>query len=523
MRWCGDVAEPTAPTAGRQPSAAVTAALLAVAVVLTAGLTTFALRGHHVSTKHVAAAVGLPLFVGAVFVLVVARRRLLRVRLRVPLVFVVLLVPALAVLGPFAAVPHLRNLFALRVALAVAGVGGLLWLILARPRWRFEAATYVFLFGAWCCWLVITLAWAPYPNVGPKYLLLFATLGAVAVAAASAGVSRRRLRFVLFTLAGVYGLSLLVGLAEIAVRRHLPTASPKYAHHPTPAGFFYNTNDFATYLALCWPFALLLPYFYRRTRTVVLAAAAVLATVLVILSTGSRTSLLALGLEAVIVAVLLTLRAGRRARLAVAVLLGVALIGVGLLLSGHGGRYGKAFKITQVVSQIHSRSGSGGVRSELQIAGLHAASTRWFLGDGPGNAEPVVGHQNPSFTILNLHDWYLEVFVDGGLPGLALFLTIYLLLFVSMVRVARYAQGTDLRYLGAAMAIALAGFTVAIVGPSTPIKFPPMAIVFGLALAILIRARRHDREVAAGREAPGGDLPATGDSRGSDGFARLPG
>ena len=38
-----------------------------------------------------------------------------------------------------------------------------------------------------------------------------------------------------------------------------------------------------------------------------------------------------------------------------------------------------------------------------------------------------------------------------------------------------------------------------------------MAIVFGLALAILIRARRHDREVAAGREAPGGDLraPAT--------------
>ena len=502
------MAEPTTPTAGRQPSAAVTAALLAAAVVLTAGLTDFALRGHHLSTKHLVAAVGLPLFVGAIVLLVVARRRLLRVRLRVPLAVVVLLLPALAVLGPVAAVPHLRNLFALRVALALAGVGGLLWLILARPRWRFEAATYVFLFGAWFCWLVITLAWAPYPNVGPKYLFLFATLGAVAVAAASAGVSRRRLRFVLLTLAGVYGLSLLIGLAEIAVHRHLPTASPHYAHHPTPAAFCYNPNDFATYLTLCWPFALLLPYFYRSARTIALSAAAVLATLLVILSTGSRASLLALGLEVVIVAALLTLRAGRRARIAVGLLLVVALLGAGLLLTGHGGRYGKSFKITQVMSQIHSGSGSGGVRSELQIAGLRAASVRWFLGDGPGNAEPVVGQQNPSFTILNLHDWYLEVFVDGGLPALLAFLTIYLMLVVSMVRVARYAQGTDLRYLGAAMAIALAGFTVAIIGPSTPIKFPPMAIVFGLALAIVIRARRHDREVAASRDTPGGGLPA---------------
>ena len=73
------------------------------------------------------------------------------------------------------------------------------------------------------------------------------------------------------------------------------------------------------------------------------------------------------------------------------------------------------------------------------------------------------------------------MFVDGGLPGLLLFLTIYLLLLVSMVRVARYARDALLRYLGSAMAIALAGFCVAIVGPSTAIKFPPMAILFGLA------------------------------------------
>jgi teichuronic acid biosynthesis protein TuaE len=142
------------------------------------------------------------------------------------------------------------------------------------------------------------------------------------------------------------------------------------------------------------------------------------------------------------------------------------------------------------------------VRSELQVAGLRAAASRWFLGVGPGNAEVVVIRQNPQFTVFNLHDWWLEVLVDGGLPGLLFFVTIYLLLLAQMVRVARYAGDALLRYLGAATAIALVGFSVAIVGPSTAIKFPPMAILFGLGIAVLIRARREDREPAGGLPEP---------------------
>ena len=131
-----------------------------------------------------------------------------------------------------------------------------------------------------------------------------------------------------------------------------------------------------------------------------------------------------------------------------------------------------------------------------------AAAARWFLGVGPGNAEVVVIRQNPQFTVFNLHDWWLEVLVDGGLPGLLFFVTIYLLLLAQMVRVARYAGDALLRYLGAATAIALVGFSVAIVGPSTAIKFPPMAILFGLGIAVLVRARREDREPAGGLPEP---------------------
>jgi teichuronic acid biosynthesis protein TuaE len=494
------VAEPAAAGIRRAPSTATTATLL-VAAAATVGLTAFALHGK-ASHVHLAIALGLPLLAGVAMFLVLTRERLARLPMSRLLVVAIVALPALAVLGPAFALPHFRALFAFRVALGLIGLVGMLWLILARRRWHFEATTYALLFGAWCCWLVISLSWAPDPVAGLRYLLLFASLGAVAAATASAGVSRRRLIYLVLSLAVVYGLSVVVGTAEWRLRIHLPTASAFYTGRRTPAAFFLNANDFATYLALCWPFVLLLPSLRRRAAVVAFTAVVLLATVAVLLFTGSRTSLLALGVETAVAAVVIAATSGRRTRLAVAGLTVVALLGAGFLLAGRGGTIGQSFSLPQLAGQVQSGSGSGGVRSELQVAGLRAAASRWFLGVGPGNAEVVVIRQNPQFTVFNLHDWWLEVLVDGGLPGLLFFVTIYLLLLAQMVRVARYAGDALLRYLGAATAIALVGFSVAIVGPSTAIKFPPMAILFGLGIAVLVRARREDREPAGGLPEP---------------------
>ena len=494
------MAEPAAAGIRRAPSTATTATLL-VAAAATVGLTAFALHGK-ASHVHLAIALGLPLLAGVAIFLLLTRERLARLPMSRLLVVAIVALPALAVLGPAFALPHFRALFAFRVALGLIGLVGMLWLILARRRWHFEATTYALLFGAWCCWLVISLSWAPDPVAGLRYLLLFASLGAVAAATASAGVSRRRLIYLVLSLAVVYGLSVVVGTAEWRLRIHLPTASAFYTGRRTPAAFFLNANDFATYLALCWPFVLLLPSLRRRAAVVALTAVVLLATVAVLLFTGSRTSLLALGVETAVAAVVIAATSGRRTRLAVAGLTVVALLGAGFLLAGRGGTIGNSFSLPQLAGQVQSGSGSGGVRSELQVAGLRAAASRWFLGVGPGNAEVVVIRQNPQFTVFNLHDWWLEVLVDGGLPGLLFFVTIYLLLLAQMVRVARYAGDALLRYLGAATAIALVGFSVAIVGPSTAIKFPPMAILFGLGIAVLIRARREDREPAGGLPEP---------------------
>jgi teichuronic acid biosynthesis protein TuaE len=483
-----------------------TATLLVGGAVVTAGLTAYALHGHD-SLRHFAMALGLPLVAGIALALVLARNRLARWPMGRLLAAAVIALPALAVLGPALALPGFRQLFAFRVVAALVGLSGLLWLILVRRHWRLEAAIYVLLFGAWVCWLTVTLAWAPDPQAGLRYLLLFLGLGGLAAATASAGTNRRRLRRLVLGLGIVLGLSLLIATAEWTLRVHLPTAAAFHTRRHNPAAFFYNSNDFATFLALCWPFILLFPTFRRSAASTLLVAGALLASLAALLFTGSRTSLLALGVETLIVAVFVA-RRGRRGRLVLVTLAVVALLGAGMLLLGRGGQVGGAFKITNVVSELRSGQGSGSVRFELQLAGLRVAASRWFLGVGPGNAEVFVARQDPGLSVTNLHDWWMEVFVDGGLPGLLLFLTLYLLLLASMVRVARYARDALLRYLGAATAIALAGFSVAIIGPSTAIKFPPMAILFGLGLAVLIRARREDRESDAVLAPADGGSPA---------------
>ena len=482
-----------APPTANRVSASETVALLGAGGVLTAGLVAYAVRGPG-SRGHLAIAVGLPLFVGVLLALALAWPKLARLPMRRVLAACVLALPARAVLGPALALPQFRALFAFRVVLAAVGLFGLAWLTITRPRWHLEATTFVTLFAAWFCWLVITLAWAPDPTAGLHYLVLFAELGVIAVATASAGTSRRRLRYMLLGLAAVYGLSLLVAMVEWRLGIHLPTASSAHGNHRRPATFFFNPNDYATFLALCWPFVLLLPTFRRTRGTIALTAAVLLVSAAALVFTESRSSLLALGLETVIIAAWTLARGSRRHRLVLVALAAVVVLGAGVLLSGHGGASFQKFDIGKLISQERSGQGSGSVRLQLQFAGLRAAETRWFWGVGPGNAETIVAQQNPAFTVINLHDWWLEVFVDGGLPGLLIFLAMYAAALASMVRVARRSRDPLLRYLGTATGVSLAGLTVALFGPSTAIKFPPIAILFGLAVAILIRARREDCE-----------------------------
>ena len=110
-------------------------------------------------------------------------------------------------------------------------------------------------------------------------------------------------------------------------------------------------------------------------------------------------------------------------------------------------------------------------------------------------ARPGRGHHRAPGTdalgITNLHNWWLETYADGGLVGFALHLVFFLLLVFALWPIARARPRPAHALPGQrAPVLALLGWTDRRrSGPSSSVSFAPMWILYGLALAVVSRAR----------------------------------
>jgi O-antigen ligase len=136
------------------------------------------------------------------------------------------------------------------------------------------------------------------------------------------------------------------------------------------------------------------------------------------------------------------------------------------------------------------------VRSSLLSDGLGLVAETDGLGVGAGNAEGEVRSLANFPGVANLHNWWLEVLVNGGIVGFALYLLFYLTLLRGQTRAARRAADPFVRYLALAGALALIGWIVGSIGPSSAIHYAPMWIVFGLGMGALVLWRRSEAEPA---------------------------
>ena len=156
------------------------------------------------------------------------------------------------------------------------------------------------------------------------------------------------------------------------------------------------------------------------------------------------------------------------------------------------------FDFSLLSAQREAETGSGAVRSSLLEDGLRLVAETDGLGVGAGNAEVKVRALANFPGVANLHNWWLEVLVDGGVVGFALYLLFFLTLLVRQTEAARRTRDPFVRYMALSGALALIGWTVGSVGPSTAIHFAPMWIVFGLGMAALVL----DRQAVQRGEAP---------------------
>ncbi len=430
-----------------------------------------------------------------------------------------LLLPAAALLGPSLSLPALPQAFAFRVILVVVVAVGGGSLLLRGIRGRFAGWDFALPLTLWFGWLCLGLAWAPDKAAGLRYLLVLATMMALTGATALAGGSRRRLTWVGVTLVVACALILGVSVLEYTTGYRLPTSRLLDATTQTYAvtSVFHNQNDLATYLALCWPFVLCAFFFTRRPLYLILALGIALLSALAFVRTGSRSSLIAVGIESVAAIVLLARPSarwsGRGAKIAGAALAVALLVGAGyLLFNESSNEMLRQFRLQGLTSNLAANKGSGQIRTSLTDRGLSIAGGSLLLGAGPGQAEGVVRARADAPGIVNLHNWWLETYVDGGLPAIALQLVFYVGLIVTLWPVARGDDDPLLRYLASGTVLALVGFTIGALGPSSSMSFAPMWILYGLGIAVVVRARSRRAEAEAGHRGAdvAGDTTLTG-------------
>ena len=493
--------EATVPPARRTPARAADIALFAGAVLTVVAFVSGFQRDPR------AAVAGL-LALTALAALVLGRRWLARRPVAGILMAAILLIPAAALLGPVLALPSIPQAFAFRLLLAFVLAVGVTWLLLYRLPLPFAAKDVAVLLALWFCWTLVSLAWAPDKAAGLRYLVVLLTMVLLVAAAAAAGTSRRRLKSLSLTLLLAFAAIIGVTVLEYMAGFRLPTSrlttvvtSQTYA----VTSVFHNQNDLATYLAICWPFILGAYFFTRRAGWLAVATFAALFSAAAFVRTGSRSSLLAVALETVAALVLFeglaSRLATRRGKVIGAVVAVALVIGAGyLLFNDSQSAMLRQFRLETLLGQAEVNRGSGAVRQSLTSRGLQIAGDSLLLGAGPGQAEVIIGSGADALGIANLHNWWLELYANGGLPGLALHLSFFVFLVIALWPVARSDPDPFVRYLASGCVLALIGLMIGVLGPSSVMSFAPLCALYGLGLAVA-------RIAAARREGgdPGGD------------------
>jgi O-antigen ligase len=243
------------------------------------------------------------------------------------------------------------------------------------------------------------------------------------------------------------------------------------------SGLVGNPNDLALMLNLIIPIAAALMLSARSAAGRWLAATAAVLSAGAVILTFSRAGFLTLAATSILFGLwLLRHRAPGKA----AVLLLAGLCAIPYLPQGYTDR------LSTITDMAADRTGSATGRwRDYQIA-LGVVARNPIFGVGIGQ-DVLAMNQSRGDEWISVHNAFLEYAVDLGLPGLALFVWLYLTCFRSARAVerrsARGASTGDLVHLAAGVQIALVGFAVAAFFHPIAYQFYFFAIA-GLAVAL---------------------------------------
>ena len=282
-----------------------------------------------------------------------------------------------------------------------------------------------------------------------------------------------------------------IGIWEVITGNHL-TASGLYAEiRPdliyAPTTVFYNQNDFATYIALTLPMLIASMRNYPKSANRILFALVFIAGLFLLISTTSRSCLVALLLGLSFWFLFLLKLKGKCKTLAIATIMLV------LIISAFPDQTMETIDI--VTNQIHSLSSlrsheddeSIDIRQNLIRNALYFTAESAGVGVGAGNAEFYMERFKiyPVGYVTNVHNWWVEILLNYGVFIFAGYVILYVTILLNLWRAYKRVIDRTEKMICEALLVGMVIFFVASVSSSSIIAFSPQWIFFGFILAFL--------------------------------------
>ncbi|MEX0616500.1 MAG: O-antigen ligase family protein [Candidatus Woykebacteria bacterium] len=363
-------------------------------------------------------------------------------------------------------------------------------------------------FLCWILWSLTSYFWVlDISNYFRYNVLLIISVGFL-LSAILVVKNEKILKKILIVSLATFGIALFVALLEIFFGFRLPGS--KLLTEPErlqafATSFFSHPNDFASYISLTLPFLVILPLLKNYKKYRILVSVLIIISMFALSFTGSKINFLATGFAGFIALAIFL----REKKLSFSVLLITFIIlifsfqpSVGVTLRNYVAQVIdiegltpsdslQASDINDITGQIEGNYGSFEIRRNLVINGLdiivkHPAPViSVFSGVGAGQAEVYIKNYDNTKDVLNLHNWWLEVFVNHGVVIFLVYLAAYFYLLKQVFQKVKSEKGNFLRYFGNSVLVILAVFLLTSISPSSSVGYLPLWFTLGIAIAYI--------------------------------------
>lgn len=263
----------------------------------------------------------------------------------------------------------------------------------------------------------------------------------------------------------------------------------------TPTGFRWNPNDLATMMVLIIPFFV----FHKNIFYKFIGSFAAIG---VITLTGSRAAFFALFILGIIFAILYTRRSEIRKNLKLLSIIIVIAFAAFMIVKQYTNHKFSNLLTTWDAAKIYVTEShenvnpysSISIRQNLIKNGMKGFIETKGLGVGGGNSKYIGLEKGMAFTnnITSLHNFWIEILVEGGVIIFILFMGWYFWIFWKLYKIARKTLNNDLYYFANAGSLAMIGFFIAAISMSSAIYFLPMWVLFGVNLSTINNFKKQN-------------------------------